>query len=229
MSFSKLVRTAALSLTTLAFVAVSFVGCSDMVTQPDSPSIEMLAWQNQTLHDDTPDILAGIDIDGAWEQGIIDDGFSKPAGRRKLRALNYAVMVDDTVTMMVGKNWLIKKALVVAGEETVIEFGTDKVGYSNITFPAGAVEEDVLVTIVHKLKGKRDIFFFPDMAFGEEVTLRFSLHELNERQIRKLTNLRLWYHNTALGGWEYVSSYSDGDWVIATLDHFSRYAVGSDE
>jgi hypothetical protein len=213
---------------------VGFSGCSTDLSAPVDVSSDanLSAWQNQSTQDATPDILASIDIEGAYDQSIIYDGTNAKLTGALAKALRFAeTNDDDDINETFGRRgkWLVKSGLVIADETTVIEFGTDKVGYSTITFPDGAVEEDVVVTIVHKLKGKRDIFFFPDMTFGEDVTLQFSLEGLNNRQKKNLENLRLWFHDPDADGWVLIPSSSDGEWVTATLEHFSRYAVGSDE
>jgi|SaaInl4_150m_RNA_FD_contig_41_438154_length_938_multi_3_in_0_out_0_1 hypothetical protein len=226
--------------TPLAIAAlVGFSGCSSDLSAPVEvlSDTNSLAWQNQIIQEETPALLAGLDIEGAYEQGIIEnavygqDGtYAKPSGAKK-KALNFAETNEDEVETTFGRRgqWLVKAQVVSPDESTVIVFGSDKVGYSTIEFPEDAVEEDVVVTVVHKLKGKRDFFLFPEgIEFQEDVTVRFSLAGLNQRQKKKLMNLRLWHHIPDQG-WVLVPSYSDGSFVIATLEHFSRYAVGSDE
>ena len=226
MRFHKLIA----RLTVLAAASlIGLAGCSDMGTG----SLEMSSTEmaNQTFQDETPDLLAGIDIEGAYEQDLLVDGVAvKPTGA-KTKAINFAVTnEDDGIEVTLRRKWLIKSALVSADEPTIIPFGTDKVGYSSLEIPAGAVDEDVVFTIVHKLKGKRDLFFFPEgIDFNKPITLHFSLEGLNQRQLDYILSLQLFYHNPVGGGWQLIDSYSDGDFVHATLEHFSRYAVGSNE
>mgnify|MGYP003573353448 CR=1 FL=1 len=214
--------------TPLAIAAlVGFSACSDMGT--DSLEMSSTEMAGQTFQDETPDLLAGIDIEGAYEMGIYDGSAAKPTGT-KTKLLTFAETNEDEVDEVYGRNgkWLIKSQLVSAEDGGIITFGTDKIGYSTLEVSAGAIPEDLVFTIVHKTRGKRDIFLFPEgVNFTADVTLRISLEGLNNRQKNRLENLRLWYHIPDVG-WELVPSSSDGVWVTATLEHFSRYAVGSD-
>jgi hypothetical protein len=214
---------------------IGFSACSDMGTEPLESSHAHLAWQNQTAQDETPALLDGIDIDGAYEQELLVDGAARPTGGAPKKLLAFAESNDDPLDKQT-RRWIVKAEWIspTGGE---IWFGNDKIGYSVLEFPAGAVDEDVLITLVHKIRGARDIFLFPEgIVFDEPVTLKFNLVGLKNRQKKRLLELQLFYHNpdpdgdprTDDGGWELVPSYSDGEWVIATLEHFSRYAVGSD-
>jgi hypothetical protein len=216
-------RSIVTKLAAMAIVAfVGVVGCSDMVAQPDNPSVEALAWQNQTLQDATPTELAGIDLEAAYA--------AKPSGGRGLKkVINFVESLDEEFEFS-NRKWLVKAQMVWPDESTTITFGTPDVGYSTMEIPEGAIEEKTLFKLIVKLRGKRDLFLFPHgITFAEPVTVRFSLEGLSSATIARLMGLRLYYHNPESGGWEYIESYCDGDYVVATLEHFSRYAVGSDE
>jgi hypothetical protein len=179
------------------------------------------------MQDETPAQLAGIDIDGAYDEPLLSA--AKPSGAVKSAMIDFAESNDDVETDLSIKNWLLV-AQTVGPEGGTIVFGTDKVGYSEIIIPAGALDEETTISLVHKLKGKRDLFLFPEgTTFNVPITVRFSLTSLSKKQKSKLLNMRMYYHDDNGGGWEQVPSYSDGEWVIATLEHFSRYAIGSDD
>jgi hypothetical protein len=223
------IRNLITKLSPLAIAAlVGFSGCSDSGTRPLEMSTAELAWQNQTVQDGTPDLLNGIDIEGAYTDGIfIDDAVpAKASGAVPVRILNYVDKLETEVTKS-NRRWLLKSQF-IGPDGGTITFGTDKVGYSTLTFPAGAVDEEVLITVVHKLKGKRDLFFFPDQDFDAPVTLSFNLTSLNRTQIHYLLSLKLYHHVKGKGWVEVKRSFSDGGFVVARLMHFSRYAVGSD-
>jgi len=217
--------------------ALAVVSCSDMGTQSRSDVNAQLAWQEQSVQDATPALLDGIDIDGAYTDPLLDgNALAKPSGA-KAKLLDFAESNDDSADITT-RRWLLKAQEISAAEGGTIVFGTDRIGYSMLEIPAGALDHDTLIQIVHKLRGKRDVYLFPEgTVFNKAVTLRFSLDGLNQRQTNKLLNMRLYYHdpdpdgnpNTDDGGWQLIPSYSDGHYVIATLEHFSRYAVGSDE
>ena len=236
MSISLLRRFAATTIA-LGVIALGAVSCSDAPTQSRGNVAEMtspmaqLASLGQTFQDDTPRELSGIDIDGAYAEAML----ARPSGA-KSNLISFAETNEDEVDFST-RRWLVKSQEISADDGGTIVFGNDNVGYSSLEIPAGALDEDELITVVHKLKGKRDLFLFPEgTEFSAPVTLRFSLEGLNKRKLRKLLNMRLYYHDpdpdgdpdTDDGGWQLIPSYSDGSYVIATLEHFSRYAVGSD-
>ena len=226
---TRMLRRLAAATIALGVIALGAVSCSDSPMQSRGEIAELasplaqLAAVGQTLQDVTPSELAGIDIDGAYEQALL-----KPSGSTKSLLIDFAETNEGEVDFST-RRWLLKSQEISAEDGGTIVFGTNKVGYSTIEFPAGALDEDEVITIVHKLRGKRDLFLFPEgTVFNTPVTVRFSLEGLNRRQLKRLLAMRLFYHIPD-SGWELVPSYSDGSFVIATLEHFSRYAVGSDE
>lgn len=228
----RIVRKAAQFALMAAIGLLAFQACSSSLMESEADESAAAALEIQSFQDQTPAILGDIDIKAAYSHPVAQkpagsDFFAKVTTPRKL--LNFAESNDNELSFT-GRRWTIVAKVISAEEGGVIEFGSDDIGYSTIEFPPGALEADQLITVVHKLKGKRDIFFFPEgLQFNEPVTVQFPLAGLNERQIDRLLRMRLWYHNDQLEAWELVSSSSDGAWVAATLEHFSRYAIGSDE
>jgi len=209
-----------------ALAAVGFLGlysCSSGPTAPDTAGRGYHQW----MQDETPAQLQGIDIDAAYDQPLISA--AKPSGWVSDAMIDFAESNDEIEGSLQIRRWLLV-AQTVGPEGGTIYFGNDDVGMSEIIIPAGALDEATTISLVHKVRGKRDLFLFPEgTTFNVPITVRFSLASLNQRQINKLLNMRMYYHNDQGGGWEQVPSYSDGEWVIATLEHFSRYAIGSDD
>ena len=212
-------HTTSVSLSMIAMFAIVFAGCSDLNAPVETHTVYDIALQNQTLQDETPDLLVGVDIDAAY---------AKPSGPSDSRVIEFVESLDEEFEYS-NRKWLVK-AQNIRPEGGVISFGTPDVGISTMTIPRGALEEKTLIKIIMKLRGKRDLFLFPEgTVFLEPVTLSFSLEGLSDRAIKRLMALRLYYHNPEEGGWEYITSSCDGLFVTATLNHFSRYAVGSNE
>jgi hypothetical protein len=211
---------------------VGFSACSDLAAPVETTAISDIAWQDQVLQDETPAILADLDIEGAYSQALIEDVSAKPTGGRGSGGVNKIIKFLENIDEdfeYTGRRWLVKVAKVNPDEITTIVFGTDDVGYTTITVPAGAVDEKVHFKIIMKLRGNRDLFLFPHLVFNKPVTVDYSLKGLNSATIERIAKLRLFYHNREAGGWELIPSTCDGDYVHATLAHFSRYGVGSDE
>jgi len=234
---TRILRRLAATAIALGVIALGAVSCSDSPMQSRGHVAELaspmaqLAAIGQTFQDDTPGELAGIDIDGAYAEAML----ARPSGA-KSNLISFAETNEDEVDFST-RRWLVKSQEISAKDGGTIVFGTKKVGYSTLEIPADALDEDEVITIVHKLKGKRDLFLFPHgTEFNASVTVRFSLEGLSNRQLRNLLNMRLYYHDpdpdgnpdTDDGGWQLIPSYSDGSYVVATLEHFLRYAVGSD-
>lgn len=213
-----------------ALLATGLLGlyaCSSGPTGPESVG----RGHSQYMQDETPALLDGIDLEAAYDQPRIDVAARPTGGGGAIKKafINFAESNEDFELDLQIKNWLIV-AQKVGPEGGDIVFGSDRMGYSRIHVPAGALDEEVTITLVHKLRGKRDIFLFPEgQTFNVPIEVRFSLASLNKRQADKLLDMRLYYHNPLGGGWELVPSYSTGTEVVATLDHFSRYAIGSDQ
>jgi hypothetical protein len=230
----RFLRPVSISFSLFAAFAIVFAGCSDLAAPVDVGSTAELAWQNQTLQDPEPIELADLDIEGAYLQGLHADAAKPSGGFRRL--INFVESLDEEFEYT-NRKWLVKTQK-IDSDGGVITFGTQDVGYSTMEFPEGAVDEKTHIKIIMKLRGKRDLFLFPEgVVFNEPVTLKFSLEGLSSRAIKRIMSLRLFYHNpdpdgdpdTDDGGWEYIDSSCDGVYVTATLEHFSRYAVGGDE
>ena len=226
--FTRKVRSTSVSLGLIAMFAMVFAGCSDLAAPIDSGSTYELALQNQTLQEEDPAILDGLDIEGAYTQGLTDNEVNSKPTIGINRLITFVESLDEEFDFS-NRKWLVKTQK-IGPEGGVITFGTPDVGYSTMSFPEGAVDGKTHIKIIMKLRGKRDLFLFPEgTVFSEPVTLSFSLEGLSSRAIKRLMSLRLYYHNPVEGGWEYIESTCDGDFVTATLEHFSRYAVGSNE
>lgn len=209
-----------------AMVAVS--GCSDSGRLPTEASLEEQLWQDQFFLTDAPELVLAEMAEDAEV-----DALARPSGPRGrvLRILDAAEGLEDA-EFMAGRNWLVRVATAYPDQDNEIVFGsvTRKLGLSSLFIPAGALSEATEIIIVMKVKGNRQIFLYPDgtqFAEGKEALLTISWE--GTRYEGDGSDLSVFYH-VPDWGWDTLPSTPDAEahTVTASLEHFSRYAIGTD-
>ena len=126
--------------------------------------------------------------------------------------------------------WITGTQLVKRRQNNLLTVGNEEVGYSYFYVPRKAVSEDVWVTMSVSTEGAVAVEFEPEgLEFEKKTTLWLSYRGVTVPDDDE-NKLRLFYDNVDLGFWEWVpGSHADRSTVHveAKLDHFSRYAVGT--
>ena len=223
---SRILRRFAATAIALGVIALGAVSCSDSPMQSRGHVAELaspmaqLAAIGQTFQDTPPAIIA---------EDMAIEPLAKPRGRGRVEILS------TVETELITRSWLIKTVWIPEGVGAVgddaIVFGTKKVGYSTLSLPDDALDEDQTIVIVQKLKGNRDIYLYPHgLEFEEDVTLSLSYKALKLKNDTEAEDLTLFYLNPESRGWDTLDSDvdTDAELVITDLEHFSRYGIGSD-
>jgi len=107
----------------------------------------------------------------------------------------------------------------------------NKLGVARLIIPAGALDEPADIFLKFR-RGRRAVIEVGThgLQFNVPVTLEIPTDHLRGRKLRKLLKLVIAYFNETTEEWELVngSGYDEEDQVVrASLDHFSRYGIGS--
>ncbi|MCA9735300.1 MAG: hypothetical protein H6696_15340 [Deferribacteres bacterium] len=112
--------------------------------------------------------------------------------------------------------------------------GDDRNGKAWLYFPLESVSQDESVTIDLELdgllRGGIEVELSPHgLQFENTVTAMISYAKFDLGTIDE-NKLRIWYWNENLQLWEMVKGYVDTEnkLVVGSLEHFSRYAIGSE-
>ena len=218
---SRMLRRFAATAIALGVIALGAVSCSDSPMQSRGHVAELaspmaqLASVGQTFQDTPPAIIA-------------EDMAMEPLARPDRNGVRILSTVE---TEYITRTWLVKVVWIPAGLDADIVFGTTKVGYSTLSIPEDALDEDQTIVIVQKLKGNRDLYLYPHgLEFDEDVELSLSYKALKLRGDDEAEDLCLFYLDPESRGWQSLDSDVDKDakLVVTDLEHFSRYGIGSD-
>ncbi|GAB4333092.1 MAG: hypothetical protein Kow0037_11240 [Calditrichia bacterium] len=100
-------------------------------------------------------------------------------------------------------------------------------GYSYLYFYSYALPQDTLIQFSWDSQGYVTDLAPHGIQFQNTVYLRLSYKDADLSNINE-DNLRIWYYNEHYQMWELIGGYVNktDKYVIAPIQHFSRYAIG---
>jgi hypothetical protein len=120
----------------------------------------------------------------------------------------------------------IMRSSVASGVISADKGGVVSNGYFSLSFAPGAVEKDTEISIEMPEFPKAMVRLGPHgIQFKAEVILSLPLSVVASADGEH----NIVWHNEAIGLWENIGSYMDGDCVKAKLEHFSEYGDGNIE
>ena len=156
-------------------------------------------------------------------------GKLKKLRKRLLAADGSFVILSRDKTKGTGA-LLVTGGVVTPEEGGALEIDSDLFGYHSLTVPPEAVSRSTFIVMKVRVKGTVEVAFAPKMEFDEAVELVTSYREADLDGIDEAA-LSLFYDDVENGAISEVpGSGVCGDYQIrASLWHFSRYIVGSDD
>ena len=138
-------------------------------------------------------------------------------------------MLKSTNTSL---NKVFQKSQLIGEDGGTIRVGKPKQGFSEVEIPAGALNDDVLITFWWEstgfLEGGAD--FSPHgTTFNLPVRLELSYKDADLTGVNE-DDLEIRYYDETTGQWEFIGNQVDKDKkvVVGYTDHFSRYAIGTE-
>lgn len=130
------------------------------------------------------------------------------------------------------KKAFVSQKLITVAQGGKIEVGDNQHGKSRLNFKSGDVSQNVLVTFSWESTGLLEggAEFSPHgTVFNNPVQIRLSYKDADLTGINE-EDIKIWYFNEEDGVWELIAGevHSDDKFVQGYIEHFSRYAIGTE-